>query len=111
VQRKKCRNCGTAQHAAGGGFQEQKQNYDVQHKQENVREMMPGGIRAIPGDIQHMGHPRQWMPVSRRIVGPQGPYHVGTVDSLQHMRISCYVIRVIKIHKTIAHRRSVEKSR
>src|ERR1700681_2479132 len=70
---------------------------------------MPSGVGPIELHIQHVRHPRQWMPVGGGVIGAEGPPQVRPCNSLQNMRVPRHIIRIVEIYKTILHRWGIEK--
>ena len=65
---------------------------------EKTGEMMPAGSQPEHLTVQHMGHPRQGMPVAG-MGGGKGPCDGIGRYAVLHMRVVIYVIIVVIINK------------
>jgi len=92
-------------------LQKQKQQQNVRHEQQHIREMMSRRIPPIPLHIQHVRNPRERMPVGRRIIRTKRPHHVLPRNSMQHRAVSRHIIRIVEIHESILQRRRIKSRR
>jgi len=70
---------------------------------------MSRGLDPIELHIQHVPHPRQWMPVGGGIISAESPPQVRPANSLQNMRVARHIIWIVEIYKTILHRWGIQK--
>ena len=68
---------------AGHSAQNQKEQERIANVQQDIRQVMPGGLQAVDLAIQHVRKPGQWVPVARMVakrpnqaVAGQAPLHL-----------------------------------
>lgn len=70
--------------------------YTVEHMQEDAGQMVSAGVSAEKGNVQHVRHPGQGMPIAE-MDGGQCPPNVVRRKPFQHSRIFIDVIGVVEI--------------
>ena len=86
VQREQGRHHRAAPGRTRHALQEQEQHNRVGQVEEQADEVMPAGIQPEELDIQHVGNPRQRMPVARK-AGLEGPGNVLPVEPVPDVKV------------------------
>src|ERR1700690_3570439 len=70
--------------------------------------MMASCTCAVPVHVQHVGNPRQGMPICSGIIGAECPYDVWPGKSLQNLRIARDIVGIIVIDEAVPKRGCVK---
>ncbi len=94
VKREQGRDKRAGPQAACHPLQRQEEKERARRVDPDAREMMPAGIHPVELDVEHVGDPRQRMPV-RRISACQRPEEGVGSDPVTDMGIVGHIVRVV----------------
>src|SRR5438132_14156783 len=97
--------CGSPR-CSGHAAQNQKQENCVCCMEYPAHQMMKPGIRSKQLAVEHVGKPRQWMPIAG-VIGGESPDYVGPSKPCLDVRVLINVIRVVAANELIRAQRPI----
>ena len=102
MQTKECGDEGAWPDRASHSSQHQKQEHGIEDVQQDVRQMVPAGAQPEELAVEHVGKPRERMPIVR-VVGGERPNDALPVEAGLDMGIGYYVVRIVTMNEFVGY--------